>query len=82
VGERLAVPEACDGDVQGCDPAKRRGCLGTVDVEYPAHDHPILAAGHSVAGEQDLMTGEVERDAAWRVAGNSDCRGTVAETCS
>jgi hypothetical protein len=78
-GERLAVAEARDLGVQGCQPSERRGCLGAVDVEYAADDLPLLAAGHGVAGEQDPVAGKVQRDAAWGVAGNGECRGTLAE---
>jgi hypothetical protein len=70
LGEWLAVAEAGDLGVEGGQPLKRRGCLCAVDVEYAAHDMPGWAACHGVAGEQYLVPGRVERDAARRMAGH------------
>ncbi len=79
VGEWLAVAEAGDLDVEGGQPLERCGCLGAADVEYAAHDLSGWAARRSVAGEQYLVPGKVERDAARRMAGHGYHYGTVAE---
>ena len=79
LGEWLAVAEAGDLGVEGGQPLKRRGCLCAVDVEYAAHDMSGWAACHGVAGEQYLVPGKVECDAARRMAGHGHRYGTVAE---
>ncbi len=79
VGERLAVAEAGNLGVEGGQPPERRGRLCAADVEYAAHDLPGWAARYGVAGEQHLVPGKVERDAARRMAGHGHRYGPVAE---
>jgi hypothetical protein len=79
VGERFAVSEARDRGVEGSQPTKRRGRLGAADVEHAAHDVAVRAPRCGVAGEQHPVPGQVERDAAWGVAGSGHCDGTAPE---
>lgn len=79
VGERFAVAEAGDRGIEVSQPPKRGGCLGAADVEDATDDVAVRAAGRSVSSEQDLMPGEVDRDAAWRVTGSGHRHGAVAE---
>jgi len=48
---------ARDRGVEGGQSAKRRGCLGAVDVEDAADDCPVGAARRGVAGEQNPVAG-------------------------
>ena len=79
VSERLAVAKAGDCDAEAGQRTERRVDLGAVDVEDAADDLPVLAARCGVAGEQHLVPGKVERDAARRMAGNGHGHGAVAE---
>jgi hypothetical protein len=79
VSERVAVAEAGDGDVEARQPPERGGGLSAVDVEHAADHGSVRGPRGCVAGEQHLVPGKVDRDAAGRVAGDGDRRGAVAE---
>jgi hypothetical protein len=50
-GERVAVTEAGDRDVEARQPAERGGGPGAVDVEHAAHD----GHGHGAVAEGELV---------------------------
>ena len=78
-GERVAVAEAGDGHVEARQPSERGGGLGAVDVEHAADHRSVRGPRGRVAGEQHLVPGKVDRDAAGRMAGDGDRHGAVAE---